>query len=95
VIVFTLLALAELISDKLPKTPSRTASPGLIARIVLGKLWGAAAHFAGSNQGVGRVRWSERLVKARVHRINGRQWRRKRGGDGWIVLGGFAILTGN
>lgn len=40
VIVFTLLALAELIADKLPKTPSRTASPGLIARIVLGRLWG-------------------------------------------------------
>src|SRR5437899_2947989 len=32
----TLLALAELIIDKLPQTPARTAPFGLIARIVLG-----------------------------------------------------------
>ena len=37
-IVFTLLALAELIADKLPSTPARTAPLGLIARIVLGCL---------------------------------------------------------
>ena len=50
-IVFTLLALVELISDKLPKTPARTAPPGLIARIVLGGLCGAAlAASAGSSQ---------------------------------------------
>jgi uncharacterized membrane protein len=35
------LALLELISDKLPKTPSRTAPPGLIARILLGGFAGA------------------------------------------------------
>jgi uncharacterized membrane protein len=34
--VFTLLAAVELIADKLPKTPARTAPLGLIARIVLG-----------------------------------------------------------
>jgi uncharacterized membrane protein len=42
VIVFTLLALVELIADKLPKTPARTAPPGLIARILFGGLCGAA-----------------------------------------------------
>lgn len=32
--------MAELIADKLPKTPARTAPPGLIARVVLGCLCG-------------------------------------------------------
>ena len=40
--VFTLLALVELMTDKLPKTPARTAPPGLIARIVFGGLCGVA-----------------------------------------------------
>src|ERR1700722_987879 len=39
-ILLTLLAVAELIADKLPKTPARTAPPGLIARVVLGCLCG-------------------------------------------------------
>ncbi len=47
VAIFSLLALVELISDKLPKTPSRTAPPGLIARIVLGALTGACVATAG------------------------------------------------
>jgi uncharacterized membrane protein len=41
-IVFTLLALLELVADKLPNTPARTAPPGLIARIVFGSLCGVA-----------------------------------------------------
>lgn len=41
-VVFTLLALVELIADKLPGTPARTAPLGLVARIVLGCL-GAVA----------------------------------------------------
>jgi uncharacterized membrane protein len=41
-IVFTLLALLELIADKLPNTPARTAPLGLIARIVFGCLCGVA-----------------------------------------------------
>lgn len=41
VIIFTLLAAFELVLDKLPTTPSRTAPPGLIARIVTGALTGA------------------------------------------------------
>jgi uncharacterized membrane protein len=39
---FTLLAVVELIADKLPKTPARTAPPGLIARIVFSGLCSAA-----------------------------------------------------
>jgi uncharacterized membrane protein len=41
-IVFTLLALFELINDKLPKTPARTAAPGLSARILMGAFCGYA-----------------------------------------------------
>jgi len=49
--VFTLLALGELVADKLPKTPSRTAAMGLSARILLGALCGSA--FALSSAQVG------------------------------------------
>jgi len=41
VVVFTLLAVAELVADKLPFTPSRTKPPGLIGRIIFGGLAGA------------------------------------------------------
>ena len=40
-IIFTLLAIGELINDKLPKTPSRKTPPQLIARILSGALVGA------------------------------------------------------
>jgi len=45
--IFSILAVAELIADKLPKTPKRTAAVGLIARIVLGGLSGASISLAG------------------------------------------------
>jgi uncharacterized membrane protein len=41
-IVFTLLAVVELILDKLPNTPARTAPVGLSARIVVGGTSGLA-----------------------------------------------------
>jgi len=47
VVIFTLLALIELVADKLPKTPSRTAPVGLIARIVTGGLTGACVAAGG------------------------------------------------
>jgi len=50
VVIFTLLAVAELVADKLPQTPSRTAPPGLIARILMGGLAGACVA-AGGGQG--------------------------------------------
>ncbi|HST12799.1 MAG TPA: DUF4126 family protein [Terriglobales bacterium] len=45
-ILVTLLALGELVADKLPNTPARTASLGLTARIVLGAACGAAIAIA-------------------------------------------------
>src|SRR5688572_23345458 len=47
VIILTLLALAELIIDKLPNTPNRTAPLGLIARIVTGSFTGACVSVGG------------------------------------------------
>lgn len=41
-VIFTLLAIGELITDKLPKTPARTTPPQLIARILFGGFAGAA-----------------------------------------------------
>jgi uncharacterized membrane protein len=50
VVIFTVLAIVELVADKLPKTPSRTSPPGLIARIVTGGITGACVA-AGGGQG--------------------------------------------
>src|ERR1700676_2633149 len=47
-IIFVLLAVAELVTDQLPSTPSRTAPPGLIARMVTGGLCGAGIAAAGT-----------------------------------------------
>jgi uncharacterized membrane protein len=47
VVIFSLTALVELVADKLPKTPSRTAPPGLVARILMGGLTGACVASAG------------------------------------------------
>lgn len=47
VVILTVLAIAELVADKLPKTPSRTSPPGLIARILMGGITGACVAAAG------------------------------------------------
>jgi len=39
--VFSVLAILELVVDKLPNTPNRTAPTGLIARLVTGSVTGA------------------------------------------------------
>jgi uncharacterized membrane protein len=49
VVVFSLLAVFELIADLLPSTPKRTAPVGLTARILMGGLCGACV-CAASNQ---------------------------------------------
>jgi len=47
VAIFTILAIVEFVTDQLPSTPARTKAPGLIARILLGGLSGAAVALAG------------------------------------------------
>jgi uncharacterized membrane protein len=46
VVIFTLLAIAELVNDKLPATPNRTTSFPLGARIVTGAICGMALAIA-------------------------------------------------
>ena len=50
VIILSLLALTEIILDKLPNTPNRTAPPGLIGRIVTGGLTGACVSIGGGQK---------------------------------------------
>lgn len=45
--IFTLLAIGELVGDKLPSMPARTAPVGLIGRAVTGALCGAALAVSG------------------------------------------------
>ena len=45
--ILTLLAVGELVNDKLPRTPSRKAPAPFIARVVTGALCGAALGAAG------------------------------------------------
>lgn len=47
VVVFTLLAVVEIVNDKFPKTPPRTAAVSFGARIVMGILAGSAFGMAG------------------------------------------------
>ena len=47
VATLTILAVVELVTDKLPSAPARTKPLGLIARILLGGLSGAAVGLAG------------------------------------------------
>src|SRR5208283_1004443 len=46
-VIFGLLAVVELVTDKLPNTPSRLKPPGLIALLLLGVLSGSAISVAG------------------------------------------------
>jgi len=48
VVILTVLAVAELVADKLPKTPNRTSPPGLIARAVTGGVTGACVAVSGA-----------------------------------------------
>ena len=53
--VFTLAAIAELISDQLPSTPSRTVPVQFGTRIAMGALCGAAVTAAGGSLMAGAV----------------------------------------
>jgi uncharacterized membrane protein len=53
--VFTALAIAELVADKLPQTPSRKAPPAFAVRILSGALCGAALGIAGRSLSGGLV----------------------------------------
>jgi uncharacterized membrane protein len=46
--ILTLLAILELVGDKLPQTPARTTAFPLIARLIMGALCGACLYAAGA-----------------------------------------------
>lgn len=52
VYILTAAAIVELVVDKLPNTPSRKATPGLIARLLLGGLSGGALCVAANQSAV-------------------------------------------
>src|SRR3984885_13769985 len=53
--IISVLAIGELITDQLPKTPSRKSPPGFIARILTGALSGAAIGATSASWVVGLV----------------------------------------
>ena len=53
--IFGVLAIGELINDKLPKTPSRKAPPSFAARVITGALSGAALGAASGSMAGGLV----------------------------------------
>jgi uncharacterized membrane protein len=59
VAIFTLAAIGEIVNDKLPKTPARTAIPSVIIRIVLGAFSAATL-----SAGIGGSLWVGALLGA-------------------------------
>jgi uncharacterized membrane protein len=103
VVVLTLLAVGELVMDKLPKTPPRTVPPVFGARIVmgafagavLGTVWGykwggLGAGIVGAVLGtLGGYQARKRLVAA----VGGKDLPIALLEDSVAVLGGFAIVA--
>lgn len=94
VAVFTVLAIGELIGDKLPNTPARTSAFPLIARIIFGGLVGAiaATGLAGSAT-EGAVLGAISAVVGAFLGFHIRQWLVKEQGcrDWWIAAGEDAL----
>ncbi len=103
VIVLTILAVGELVTDKLPKTPARTAPPSFAARLLMGgfagAVIGAAWHWTFTSLGAG-------VIGAVLGTLGGYHARRAlvaaRDGkdlpvalleDAVAIAGGFAILA--
>jgi uncharacterized membrane protein len=103
VIVFTVLAVGELVNDKLPKTPARTAPPVFAARILTGGFAGAVLgawpHWTFTALGAG-------VIGAVLGTLGGYQARKRlvaaSGGrdlpvalleDAVAILGGLAIVA--
>jgi uncharacterized membrane protein len=102
VVIFSVLAVGELVNDKLPKTPARTAPPIFAARIITGGLAGAVLgawpHWTFSALGAG-------VIGAVLGTLGGYQARKRLAAvagkdlpialleDAVAVLGGFAVVA--
>lgn len=102
VVVFTLLAAGELVVDKLPKTPPRTAPPSFAFRIVSGAFAGAvigtAWGYTWSALGAGAVgavlgTLGGYQARARLTSAHGHGTPIALLEDAVAVLGGFAIAA--
>lgn len=107
-LIFTALALAEFVADKLPKTPNRTAPGLLLVRVVIGGLVGAivAAGLEGSDiegiiLGVGGAligAFAGFLIRRElVNRFGGKDWPVALIEDASAVLGAvfaMGVITG-
>ena len=103
VIAFTVLAVGEVITDKLPKTPARTAVPSFTARIIMGgfsgAVIGAAWHWTFTALGAGVIGavlgtlGGYHARKGLVAAVRGRDLPIALLEDAIAILGGFAILA--
>jgi uncharacterized membrane protein len=103
VVILTLLAVAELVNDKLPKTPPRTAPPVFAARIIMGAFAGAVigtvwgAKWGGLGAGiVGAVLGTLGGYQARTRLVaatGGKDLPIALLEDAVAILGGFAIAA--
>lgn len=105
VVILTLLAIAELVNDKLPKTPPRTAPPVFVARLitgafagaVLGTMWGHKWVWAGLGAGIiGAVLGTLGGYQARTRLVaatGGKDLPIALLEDAVAILGGFAIAA--
>ena len=103
VIAFTVIAVGEVITDKLPKTPARTAVPSFTARIIMGgfsgAVIGAAWHWTFTALGAGVIGavlgtlGGYHARKGLVAAIRGRDLPIALLEDAIAILGGFAILA--
>ena len=99
--IFSLLALAELVNDKLPNTPSRKVPPQFAARVIMGGLAGAALGAAGGMLVVGLVAgvigavvgtYGGAAVRGRLSASFGRDLPAALIEDAVAVIGGFLIV---
>jgi uncharacterized membrane protein len=103
VVVLTVLAVGEVITDKLPKTPARTAVPSFTARIIMGgfsgAVIGAAWHWTFTALGAGVIGavlgtlGGYHARKGLVGAVRGRDLPIALLEDAIAILGGFAILA--
>ncbi|OBG79128.1 DUF4126 domain-containing protein [Mycobacterium sp. E2462] len=102
VVVVTILAVGELVMDKLPKTPARTVPPVFGARIVMGALAGAALgawpHWTFTALGAGVIgavlgTLGGYQARKRLATVAGRDLPIALLEDAVAILGGFAIVA--
>ena len=103
VVILSVLAVGELVNDKLPKTPARTAPPIFAARLITGgfsgAVIGAAWHWTFTSLGAGVIGavlgtlGGYHARKALVAIRNGQDLPIALLEDAVAILGGFAILV--